>query len=113
MRVYAGPEGLPRLRRDWDLQHRLVKRGYPVARPVLAEEEADFLGGPFLLMEWVEGEMLLDRLERDWIALLWAPARMADVHTRLHQMTLRDLRLTPPARPFLDRQLDMLQASVD
>lgn len=113
LRVYAGPEGLPRLRRDWDLQHRLFKRHFPVARPVLAEEDPDFLGGPFLLMEWVEGEMLLDRLQRDWISLLWAPARMADVHARLHQMSLHDLRLSRPDRSFLDRQLDALQAAVD
>ena len=112
LRVYAGPEGLPRLRRDWDLQHRLAKRRFPVARPVLAEEDPCFLGGPFLLMEYVEGEMLLDRLQRRWFALLWAPARMAAVHARLHQTTLEELGLRPPDRPFLERQLEALQAAV-
>src|SRR5437762_14369440 len=34
LRVYAGPEGLPRLRRDWALQRRLGQLQYPVARPV-------------------------------------------------------------------------------
>src|ERR1700680_2209748 len=36
--LYAGLEGLPRLRQEFALQHRLVDHGYPVARPVLLEE---------------------------------------------------------------------------
>ena len=71
LRVYAGPEGLPRLRREWTMQSWLAEQGYPVARPVLMEEDPGFLGGPFLLMEWVEGERLLERLLRDYIALFW------------------------------------------
>ena len=111
LRVYAGPEGLPRLRREWTLQTRLTKFGYPVARPVLMEEDDGFLGGPFLLMEWVEGERLLERLLRDYFALLWAPAAMADVHARLHQAPVAGLPVPP--RPFLDRQLDAFQTAVD
>ena len=112
LRVYAGPEGLPRLRREEALQQYLVEQNYPVARPVLAEKDPGFLGGPFLLMEWVEGEMLLNRLLRDYLSFWWAPARLAEVHARLHQTPLNDRRLPPPERPVLDRQLEALQAAV-
>ena len=66
LRVYDPLEGLPRLRRDFAIQRRLADLHYPVARPVMAEEDASFLGGPFLLMEWLEGEMLLHRIIRDY-----------------------------------------------
>ena len=111
LRIYAGPEGLPKLRRDWTLQTRLAELGYPVARPVLLEEDAGFLGGPFLLMEWVEGERLLDLLLRNYFALLWAPWAMAEAHARLHRLPVEGLPV--PDRPFLDRQLEALQAVVD
>jgi aminoglycoside phosphotransferase (APT) family kinase protein len=111
LRVYAGPEGLPRLRRDWAVQRRLSQHHYPVACPVLKEESSEFLGGPFLLMEWVEGEVLLDRLLRDYFALFSAPFRMSEVHARLHEMPLTDLPL--PARPLLDRTLEVMRAAVN
>ncbi|HBI43865.1 MAG TPA: hypothetical protein DDY78_13600 [Planctomycetales bacterium] len=111
LRVYHGPEGLPRLRREFMLQRRLAELHYPVARPVMAEEDPGFLGGPFLLMEWVEGDMLLHRILHDYFALLWGPQQMADVHARLHQLPLQGL--LGPDRPFLERQLETLKAMVD
>jgi aminoglycoside phosphotransferase (APT) family kinase protein len=111
LRVYAGPEGLPRLRRDWVLQKRLWELHYPVARPLLREENSSFLGGPFLLMQWVEGERLLKSLLGNYFALLWAPGAMAEVHARLHQAPLNGLPV--PRRPFLDRQLEAFQEIVD
>ena len=110
LRVYAGPEGLPRLRRDWTLQTRLVELRYPVARPVFREEDPSFLGGPFILMEWVEGEPMLDRLRYDYFAFLWAPWATADLHARLHRMPVEGLPV--PERSFLDRQLETLEAAV-
>jgi len=111
LRVYAGPEGLPRLRREWVWQSRLAGCGYPVARPVWKEEDCDFLGGPFLIMQCVEGDTLFDRLRRDHFALLWGPGQMAAVHARLHQMSLQGTTL--PERPFLEGRLEELQAAVD
>ena len=109
LRVYAGPEGLPGLRRDWALQRRLHAEQYPVARPVLVEEDPGFLGGPFLLMEWVEGEMMLYRLMRDYFALCWAPWGLADLHARLHRLPVGDLA---PRRPFLERELEAIETAV-
>jgi aminoglycoside phosphotransferase (APT) family kinase protein len=111
LRVYHGPEGLPRLRREFQLQRRLADLHYPVARPLMAEEDPGFLGGPFLLMEWVEGEMLLNRILYDYTALLWGPQQMAEVHARLHQLPLDGL--PRPDKPFLERQLERLQIAVD
>ena len=110
LRVYAGPEGLPGLRRDWALQRRLFGMHYPVARPLLREEDPGFLGGPFLLMEWVEGETMFDRLARDYLAFTWAPWQMADLHARLHRTPVRGL--PQPERPFLDRELEAIEAAV-
>ncbi|HVS34453.1 MAG TPA: phosphotransferase [Gemmataceae bacterium] len=111
LRVLAGPEGLPRLRREWRVQNWLAQQGYPVARPLLREEDAGFLGGPFMLMQWVDGTRLLERILRDYFALLWAPARMAEVHAQLHALPVQDL--PQPRRSFLDRQLETFQAVVD
>jgi aminoglycoside phosphotransferase (APT) family kinase protein len=111
LRIYDPLEGLARLRRDFTLQRRLAELHYPAARPVLAEEDPRFLGGPFLLMEWIEGDMLLHRLMHDYTSLLWAPQQMAEVHARLHQLPLDGL--PRPNKPFLERQLETLQASVE
>jgi aminoglycoside phosphotransferase (APT) family kinase protein len=111
LRIYDPREGLARLRRDFTLQGRLAALHYPVARSILAEEDSRFLGGPFLLMEWVEGDMLLHRILHDYTTLLWAPQQMAEVHARLHQLPLDGL--PRPKKPFLERQLETLQASVD
>jgi aminoglycoside phosphotransferase (APT) family kinase protein len=111
LRVYDPLEGRARLQRDYRIQRRLSELHYPVARPVLAEEDPRCLGGPFLLMEWIEGEMLLHRIMHDYFALLWAPEQMADVHVRLHQLPLDGLPI--PKKRFLERQLETLQASVE
>jgi aminoglycoside phosphotransferase (APT) family kinase protein len=111
LRIYDPLEGLPRIRREFAVQRRLAELHYPVARPLMAEEDSSFLGGPFLLMEWVEGDMLLHRILHDYSALLWGPQQMADVHVRLHQLPLQGLPHRD--RPFLERQLETLQAAVD
>jgi aminoglycoside phosphotransferase (APT) family kinase protein len=84
LRIYDPRKGLPRLRRDFAVQRRLAELHYPVARPLMAEEDSSFLGGPFLLMEWVEGDMLFHRILHDYFALLWGQQQMADAHVRLH-----------------------------
>jgi aminoglycoside phosphotransferase (APT) family kinase protein len=109
LRVYAGPEGLPALRRDWAWQRRLCRKDFPVARPLLREEDPTFLGGPFLLREWAEGETMFSRLARDYLAFAWAPWQLADLHARLHRTPARGL--PAPARPLLDRELDEFEAA--
>jgi aminoglycoside phosphotransferase (APT) family kinase protein len=111
LRIYDPREGPARMRHEFTVQRRLADLAYPVARPLLAEEDPRFLGGPFLLMEWIEGDMLLHRLMHDYTSLLWAPQQMAEVHARLHQLPLDGL--PRPTKPFLERQLETLQASVE
>jgi aminoglycoside phosphotransferase (APT) family kinase protein len=110
LRLHAGPEYLPRLRREYHFQRRLARCGYPAPRPLLREEDAALLGGPFLLTEWVEGETLLALLRRQTPSILWAPSRMAETHARLHCLPAADF--PRPARPFLDRQFDELEAVI-
>jgi aminoglycoside phosphotransferase (APT) family kinase protein len=110
LRLYAGAPALPRARREFRLRRRLAELGYPVARPALLEEDAGFLGGPFLLSEWAAGRTLLGLLHPHPWSMGWAPLRMAEAHARLHRLPAG--LLPHPSRPFLDRTLDELGSVV-
>jgi aminoglycoside phosphotransferase (APT) family kinase protein len=103
LRLYAGPGGLPRARREFAAQTYAYRLGYPVPEPLLLEQDSGPLGGPFVIMEYVPGEALLDRLRGNYLRVLEVPARLADAHARLHALPVhgRDL----PRGPFLARHL--------
>ncbi len=107
LRLYAGPRGLPRARREFAAQAHAHRHGYPAPQPLLLEEDSRHLGGPFIVMEHVPGETLLDRLRGNWLRILEVPARLARAHARLH--ALPTAGLTSPGGPFLARQLDDLR----
>jgi aminoglycoside phosphotransferase (APT) family kinase protein len=77
------------MRHELKVQKFLSDQGYPVPRPLFLEEKARVFGGPFLLMEWVPGTTMVDLLLHQWTSILWAPAGMANVHARLHQLPCR------------------------
>jgi aminoglycoside phosphotransferase (APT) family kinase protein len=85
----------------------MVRLGYPVARPLLLEESCEPFGGPFLLMEWVPGQTLIDLLcDRPW--RIWGgPVQMAEMHARLHR--LPSAGFPHPPGPFLERRLDEMR----
>lgn len=111
LRVYTCRQALPRLRHEWDVQRHLYPLGYPVAEPILYEEEDEPFGGPCMIMKQIPGRTMLDLLLHQPWQLLNGPARMAAAHVRLH-------RLSPdgfpaPAGDFLTRHLDAIRTMID
>src|SRR5262249_11291721 len=51
LRIYSTERATPRARREFAVQSFINSRGFPSARPLLAVEDDEPFGGPFLLME--------------------------------------------------------------
>jgi hypothetical protein len=82
LRIRASPAALPQARREEEVPRFLSRLRYPVAAPLLLEEDCGHFGGPFLIMEQVPGQPLLQvMLEQPWNVLHF-PARMAEAHAR-------------------------------
>jgi aminoglycoside phosphotransferase (APT) family kinase protein len=110
LRLYAGPRGLPRARREFAAQRNAHHLGYPVPEPLLLEQQSRPLGGPFIIMEHVPGETLLDRVRGNCLRVLEVPARLAEAHARLHGLPADGLPVPPG--PFLARHLAELRRTV-
>jgi aminoglycoside phosphotransferase (APT) family kinase protein len=110
LRIRASPAAMPQARREEEVPRFLSRLRYPVAAPLLLEEDCDRFGGPFLIMEQVPGQPLLQvMLEQPWNVLHF-PARMAEAHARLHELPARAFP-APPGAP-LDRQLAWMRAVI-
>lgn len=107
LRAYSSRHGLSRLRREFEVQSHLWKRGYPVPRPILMEEGSWPLGGPFMLMEWIPGETLLHFLLEHPMNIWRYPGYMAELQWRLHTMPVSDFPVS--AGPHLPRSLKSLE----
>ncbi|HZU39285.1 MAG TPA: phosphotransferase, partial [Gemmataceae bacterium] len=111
LRLYSSPQGLPRLHHEFAAQERMAALDYPVARPLLLEASSDHFGGPFMLMEEVPGRTLVDLLlARPW-CIVRGPARMADLHTRLHRLPTAGF--PAPPEPLLGRSLTELDRLIE
>jgi aminoglycoside phosphotransferase (APT) family kinase protein len=110
LRAYASPDGLPRLRHEYAAQEYMRRQGYPVARPLVLEEDSELFGGPFMIMEQLPGVTLLElMLRRPW-RIIGGPAQLADAHARLHRLPVGDF--PRPARPLLCRSLEEMRAAI-
>jgi aminoglycoside phosphotransferase (APT) family kinase protein len=106
LRVYANGQGWPRLAHEYEAKEHLRCLGYPVPRPVLIEHDADWFAGPFMIMEALPGRSMLAFMY-DWFpAIFYAPAQMAKMHARLHQLPAAGFAHEPGR--FLDRRLNAL-----
>ncbi|MGE3806911.1 MAG: phosphotransferase [Gemmataceae bacterium] len=108
LRQYASAAGTSRARREFLIQRQLWARGFPVAEPLLLEENAQLLGGPFLVMARVAGQQLLATLESGPHRLWDLPARMAATLAALHALPVAPA----PAASCYDRHLDDIEAFV-
>jgi aminoglycoside phosphotransferase (APT) family kinase protein len=106
LRAYSSQNGLARLRRDFEVQSYVSRRGYPVPGPLLMNEDSRVFGGPFMVMEWIPGQTLLHYLLDHPMRIWRYPGYMADLHARLN--TLPVLDFPAPAQPFLPRNLKSL-----
>ena len=103
LRLFACAEAAPHGRREFAVQAHMRRLDYPVPAPVLWEESADWLGGPFLLMEQVRGPTLLQRLlRRPWTFGSMA-SWMAEMQHQLHELPADGFPAEPG--PFLERTL--------
>jgi aminoglycoside phosphotransferase (APT) family kinase protein len=110
LRIYASPQGVPRARYEFACQQALCRAGYPVAEPLLVEEDCGLFGGPFLIMECLPGETLLDHLRRHNTHILGVARQLAEQQVRLHRLSPEDF--PAPPGPFLERRLDELRGLV-
>lgn len=106
LRAYASPQGVPRACHEFNVQRHVHRLGYPAPEPLLVEEDSAPLGGPFLLLDVVPGETLLDRLRRRFRDFLKLPALLARLHLRLHALPAHEFQAPP--QPLLERSLDRL-----
>jgi len=95
LRAYSSSGGLTRLRHEFDVQQHLGRRGYPVATPVLLEESSWPMGGPFMLMQWVPGEPLLEFLLDHPLSIWSYPGYMAELQAQLNRLPVEDFPRPP------------------
>ncbi len=110
VRGYCSANALSRLRHELDLQTYLGQQGYPVAGPVVLEEEEQIFGGPFMVMRCVTGQTLFDVLLHQFPSIWWAPKRMAEVHARLHLVPAPAFSWS--RGPFLERSLASMEEAI-
>ena len=100
LRIYGGAGGSPRARHEFAVLRHMHSLAYPVPEPLHLEEDCSVFGGPFLLLEWVPGITLLDRLRQRFRRFLEVPTRLAEMHRRLHELPIAGFP-APPGE-FLD-----------
>jgi aminoglycoside phosphotransferase (APT) family kinase protein len=110
LRIYSSIYGLPRLRQEVAAQRFMRVLGYPVPRPLLMEEDCDYFGGPFAVVECVPGRTLLDLISSQPWRLISGPAQLARAQARLHQHSPEGFPASP--RPFLSRKLEGLEETI-
>jgi ABC-type phosphate/phosphonate transport system substrate-binding protein len=88
----------------------MYRLGYPVAQPLLIEENAEILGGPFMIMRQLPGRTLLEALWHEPWRIIGGPMQIAFAHARLHELPTDGF--PAPAEPFLDRQLGKLASLI-
>ncbi len=111
IRIYCSPVARPRIRREFIIQRHLYQLNYPVAQPLLMEEDCTYLDGPFLIMKRICGPTLLHSLLRRPWRLIHGPVEMAQLHARLHRLPTRGF--PDLAGCLLTRRLEEMATAID
>jgi len=59
-RLYPGRHAAGKAEKEFTVMGRLGEAGYPVPRVHAVETDADALGVPFMIMDWIEGHSMMD-----------------------------------------------------
>lgn len=87
-RLYVGEISRRKAQQEAAGMRCLYAQGYPVPRVALVEGEGTVLGTPFIVMEWVRGELLWPLLGRvDDATRKRLVDEFADLQARLHRVT--------------------------
>ena len=111
LRVYGGANAAAKARHAFTMMCHVGLLGYSVPWPLLLEQDCRTFGGPFLILEWIPGVTLLDRLRRRFRRFLQVPTQLARMHLQLHSLPVTGIP-APPGE-FLDRRLDEMWAVID
>lgn len=113
LRLYADAEQSARAGNDVAIQRFVVERGYPAARPLaVIDTPASPFALPFVIMERLPGEPLLNRITRNPAGAWRGIPRMAELHAELHRLDPAGWPL-PQDGTLVDRTLTMLRADAE
>src|SRR5262249_7482821 len=110
IRAYDTPHALRRARHEFAVMHEVSALGFPAPKPLLLEQECLLLGGPFLILPWVDGVNLLDWLRQKFVRVLAVARQLARVQCALHELPTSGC--VASAVQFLDRRLDELEVMI-
>ena len=63
LRLYPGNNAAEKARREYDGMSQLHRAGFPVPAMIAVETDTNWFGKPFIIMDWVAGKTLQQRLE--------------------------------------------------
>jgi len=115
IRIYSGPDGKEKAKKEYNLMRQLDKICYPVPEVYLIESTRDIIGKPFIIMDYIQGEKLTEKIttreEEDRYI-----GTMMELLVKLHETDPRaiypDVQL-PTTQKALGRYFDYHQSFIE
>jgi aminoglycoside phosphotransferase (APT) family kinase protein len=111
LRLYAGPEGIPRGSHEFQVQQHLYELRYAVPAAIHWEESCTALGGPFTIMEHVFGPMVFQVMLYRPLRAIALAGHMAAMQAKLHRLSAR--RFPGGSKNLLERSLQAMAERID
>lgn len=113
LRLYADAAQFPRAETEVAIQRFVVERGYPAARPLaVIDTPASPFALPFVIMERLPGEPMLNPVARNPLRAWSSFASFAALHAGLHRLDPAGWPL-PEEGPFVERTLALLRDDIE